>query len=69
MTFSARLKELCRNAGVSEADLAAKSGIRFGTLHRWWLGRSEPPFSGVLRICRALRVELRAFEACEPVVK
>src|SRR5438477_11953429 len=64
MTFAERLRELRTAAGLSEAKLAAASGIPFGTVHVYTMGRRKPSFAAVLKIARALGVSCEAFAEC-----
>lgn len=64
MTFAEKLRELRAAAGLSEAKLAAASGVPFGTVHVYTLGRRRPSFAAVLKIARALGVTCEAFAEC-----
>jgi transcriptional regulator with XRE-family HTH domain len=67
MTFAEKLRELRDAAGLSEAKLAEASGVPFGTLHNYAIGRRPPPFGAVIRLARVLGVTCEAFAACEDV--
>lgn len=67
MTFSEKLRELRQTAGLSEADLAARSGVSFGAVHNYGLGYRAPTFAAVVRLARALGVTCEAFAECEDI--
>jgi transcriptional regulator with XRE-family HTH domain len=67
MKFADKLRELREAAGLSEAKLAAKSGVTFGCVHNYGLGRREPTFGNVIAIARALGVDCNAFAGCDDV--
>jgi transcriptional regulator with XRE-family HTH domain len=67
MTFAERLRELRDRAGLSEARLAEASGLMFGTVHGYGLGRRKPSFAAVVKIARALGVTCEAFANCTDV--
>ena len=66
MTFAEKLRELRGIKGLSEAGLAEASGIPFGTLHFYVLGRQANA-----RLCRklarALGVSCDVFAECDDV--
>ena len=68
MTFAEKLRELRDARGVSEAKLAVVTGIPFGTLHNYAIGRRPAPFAAVVKIAKALGVTCEAFAACDDVV-
>jgi len=65
MTFAERLRELRDSKGLSEAKLAKLSGLPFGTVHVYGIGRSKPSYSAVLKLAKALEVDCTAFAECE----
>lgn len=65
MTFAERLRELRDAKGLSEAKLAEASGLPFGTVHVYALGRRKPSFAAVLKLARALGVDCTAFADCD----
>jgi transcriptional regulator with XRE-family HTH domain len=67
MTFAEKLRELRDKAGLSEAKLAKASGLAFGSVHSYSLGRRSPSFTAVVKIARALGVTCEAFADCEDV--
>ncbi|MFO0806244.1 MAG: helix-turn-helix transcriptional regulator [Gemmataceae bacterium] len=67
MTFAQKMRELRDAKGISEAKLAELSGLPFGTLHVYAIGRSIPSFPSVVAIARALGVTCEAFSGCEDV--
>lgn len=64
MTFAEKMRELRDAIGMSEAKLADATGIPFGTLHNYAIGRRPPPFAAVVKIAKALGVDCTAFAAC-----
>jgi len=67
MTFAEKLRDLRDRAGLSEAALAKKSGVPFGTIHFYGLGRRKPTFNSVVRVAAALGVSCEAFADCDDV--
>jgi transcriptional regulator with XRE-family HTH domain len=65
MTFAEKLRELRDAAGLSQVKLARASGLTFGTVHGYGLGRRKPSFANVLKIARALGTTCEAFADCE----
>src|SRR3954451_17540865 len=64
MTFAEKLRELRDAKGLSEAGLAEASGVAFGTLHDYGLGRRVPSFPNVVKIAAALGETAETFAAC-----
>lgn len=65
MTFAKKLRELRETAGLSEARLAAASGVSFGAVHNYGLGLRKPSLSAAVKLARALGVTCEAFADCE----
>lgn len=59
--FGARLKELREAAGVKVHELAARSGVFSQQIYAYEGGKSEPVWSSVVALARALDVPLDAF--------
>lgn len=59
--FSKRLKEVRAKAGLSQNNLADKSGIPVATIRDWEYGRREPLFASVIVLCVAMQIELAYF--------
>lgn len=67
MTFAERMRELRDSIGMSEAKLAAASGVTYGSLHGYGLGRRKPSFEAVVKIAGALGVTCEAFADCDDI--
>jgi len=67
MKFAQKMRELRDGLGLSEAKLAELSGVPFGTIHEYGLGRRMPSFAAVVQIAKALGVECTAFADCEDI--
>jgi transcriptional regulator with XRE-family HTH domain len=67
MTFAEKLRELRDRAGLSEAALARKSGVAFGALHFYALGKRKPSFAAAVKLAGALGVSCEAFADCDDV--
>lgn len=67
MMFAERLRELRDKKGISEAKLADLSGIPFGTVHVYGLGRRKPSFAAVVKLAAALGVTCQEFADCDDV--
>jgi transcriptional regulator with XRE-family HTH domain len=64
MTFGEKLKELMHKAELTEAALAEKSGVPFGTLHTYVINRRAPSYEAVVKLAAALGTDCRAFSGC-----
>jgi transcriptional regulator with XRE-family HTH domain len=67
MKFAEKMRELRDAKGLSEAKLAEASGVPFGTIHEYGLGRRKPSFAAVVKIAKALGVDCTAFAGCGDV--
>ena len=63
MTFAEKLKELRQGKGLSQAGLAAASGVPVGTIRDYEQGKREPLLSNAQRLARALGASLDTFPA------
>ena len=67
MTFGAKLKQLRESAGLSEKELADRSGVPFGTLHNYGVGIRKPTLAAAIKLAAALGVTCEAFAKCTDV--
>ncbi|QJW93117.1 helix-turn-helix domain-containing protein [Frigoriglobus tundricola] len=67
MTFAEKLRELRDAKGLSEAKLADASGLPFGTVHVYAIGRRRPSFAAVVKLAKALGVTCEAFAECDDI--
>jgi transcriptional regulator with XRE-family HTH domain len=67
MTFGEKLRQLRKEAGLSENQLAKRSGVSFGAIHNYGLGLRLPSFAAVVKIASALGTTCEVFAACEDV--
>ena len=67
MTFAEKLRELRDAKGLSEAKLAKLSGLPFGTVHVYGIGRSKPSFAAVVKLAKALEVDCTMFSSCDDI--
>jgi hypothetical protein len=69
MTFAEKLRQLRdgHTPPLSEARLAALSGVSFGAIHNYGLGIRQPTFVSVVRIAKALGTTCEAFADCEDI--
>jgi transcriptional regulator with XRE-family HTH domain len=65
MTFGQRLRELREGVGMSRQALASASGVPFGTIHGYEIGRRGPTLAATLKLAKALGVDCTAFADCE----
>jgi transcriptional regulator with XRE-family HTH domain len=64
MEFKSKLKELMQAAGLTEKELAGRSGVTYGAVHAYAIGRRAPSFENVIKLARALGTDCTAFAAC-----
>jgi transcriptional regulator with XRE-family HTH domain len=64
MTFAQRLRELRQAAGLTQAALAAKSGLPLGNVRNYEQGQREPYWDVLYPLCAALGVGPEAFAVC-----
>lgn len=67
MTFGVKLRELREGKGLTREALAAESGVPFGTIHGYEIGRRAPSLTATFKLARALGVDCTAFADCEDV--
>jgi transcriptional regulator with XRE-family HTH domain len=65
-TFGELLRRRREAAGLTRRDLAAASGVPFGTLRQYEDGRRSPSFANAVRLARALGLGLDTFAGCVP---
>jgi transcriptional regulator with XRE-family HTH domain len=63
MTFGERLRAIRRAAGLTQVELAARSGVSQPSISQYEAGDTEPAWSTVAALCRALGVTPDAFWA------
>lgn len=59
--FGARLRELREAAGLTQEDLAQRTGLQYQSIARYERGAVEPTWPIVLKLANALGVELNDF--------
>ena len=64
MTFAEKLQELRSKSGMTQAQLAAASGIPLWTVRNYEQGRREPNWKGAFQLADALSVAVEVFRAC-----
>jgi transcriptional regulator with XRE-family HTH domain len=52
MEFKSRLKELRENKGLSQMQLALKTGISQSAIAKWELGKTEPTASAIITLAK-----------------
>jgi transcriptional regulator with XRE-family HTH domain len=67
MTFGEKLQELREKAGLSQAQLAQRSGIPAGTVRAFEQGLRQPLWDVVLKLCDALDVTSDVFGDCDEI--
>jgi transcriptional regulator with XRE-family HTH domain len=65
MTFAEKLRQLRDVAGLTQEQLAERSGINLWTIRGYEQGRREPNWKGVLCLAKALAVAAEVFAECE----
>jgi transcriptional regulator with XRE-family HTH domain len=69
MTFAARLQQLRARAGMTQAALAAESGLSLGTIRDYEQGNKVPTLKSAVQLARALGTDCRTFADCEDVAE
>ena len=59
--FAGRLRELREKAGLTQKELADKTGINLGGLRALEQGLNGPTWATLLALCKALTVDCTAF--------
>jgi transcriptional regulator with XRE-family HTH domain len=65
MTFAEKLRQLRDAAGLTQEQLAERSGINLWTVRGYEQGRREPSWKGILSLARALGVAAEVFADCD----
>ena len=65
MKFCERLQQLREKAGMTQEQLAERSGVKLWTLRGYEQGRREPSWKAALSLAGALGVAAEAFADCE----
>ena len=65
MTFAKKLRQLRDAAGLTQEQMAERSGINLWTIRGYEQGRREPNWKGVLSLAKALNVAAEVFAACD----
>jgi transcriptional regulator with XRE-family HTH domain len=65
MTFASRLRQLRETAGLTQEQLAERSGINLWTIRGYEQGRREPSWKGLLALANALGVAAEVFGESE----
>jgi transcriptional regulator with XRE-family HTH domain len=63
--FALRLKALREAAGLTQSQLAERSGLHLGAVFKLEQGRREPSWATVQALCDALGVSSEAFRSKE----
>ena len=58
MTFGKRLKEVLKNKGITQKELARALGIPYTTLNNWIRGAADPNLSSLIILANYLDVDL-----------
>ena len=67
MTYGEKLRKEREARGMTREKLATDSGVPFGTVHGYEIGRRAPSFANVLALAKALGVTCEAFSGCDDV--
>ena len=67
MKFGELLRDKREGKGLSRQALATTSGVPFGTLHNYEIGRRAPSFANVVRLAAALGLTCHDFADCDDV--
>jgi DNA-binding XRE family transcriptional regulator len=64
-TFGERLRSLRQQANLSQESLAKRIGVPTGTVGQCETGRRSHTFKMVVKVCKALKVDLNTFADCD----
>ncbi len=64
MTFADKLKELRAASGLTQTELALRSGRGLGAIRDYEQGKREPLLSTAFKLAKALGVSVEAFAGC-----
>jgi transcriptional regulator with XRE-family HTH domain len=67
MEFAERLRELRKEAGLTQEGLADASGLPLGSIRNYEQGQREPYWAVVFKLANALGVSCEAFAGCANV--
>ena len=62
--FGERLRELREKAGMTQAQLADKSGLPIGSIRNYEQGQREPYWQVVFKLAASLGTSCEAFAGC-----
>ena len=65
MTVAEKLRRLCEAAGLTQEQMAERSGINLWAIRGYEQGRREPNWKGVLSLAKALNVAAEVFSVCD----
>ena len=65
MTFAEKLRQLRDAAGLTQEQMAERSGINLWTIRGYEQGRREPNWKGVLSLAKSLNVAAEVFSECD----
>ena len=65
MTVAEKLRRLGEAAGLTQEQMAERSGITLWTIRGYEQGRREPNWKGVLSLAKALNVAAEVFSECD----
>lgn len=60
--FGKRLQQLRKQQGLTQEDLAEKTGLSVQGIHFLETGRNNPRWTTVIKLCASLGISLTAFE-------
>jgi transcriptional regulator with XRE-family HTH domain len=65
MTFADKLRQLRDAAGLTQEQMAERSGITLWTIRGYEQGRRDPNWKGMLSLAKALNVAAEVFCECD----
>jgi transcriptional regulator with XRE-family HTH domain len=64
--FAQRLRQVRTKAGLTQQELADRSGLAWSTIQQFEVGRREPSFAALVKLAAGLGVSLSAFDQPAP---
>src|SRR6516165_5339345 len=65
VSFGQNLQRLREGAGLSQSELAGKTGLAVRTIQNWEINRNQPRLDAIIKLARALGVPIEELAVSE----